>query len=73
MKHKWRFTEDTSLSIGLVIGLIGGILWLSHIAFLSESNAAAIDEVQKKQDSYASDIIDIKADLKYIRQRVDAP
>ena len=65
-------TEKTGLSITLVGLLIGGVLWLSHISFLSEGTARALEKVTVKQendsDIVKKDIAEIKSDIRVIKQ-----
>lgn len=42
-----KITENTTLSIGLVIVLVGGVFWFSSIYFKTDANAAAVTELVK--------------------------
>lgn len=45
-----KITENTTLSIGLVIAVVGGIYWLSFIAFETHANGAAIIDIQQSRE-----------------------
>lgn len=75
MRGIMKISENTSVTVGVVLVIIGGIFWLSRIAFVSESNAQSIQEIQIKQDEIQimrSDVVEIKNDIKWMKQRMDA-
>ena len=61
-------TEKTALSVGLVVIIMGGVIWLSNIFFLADNTAKALESVKVKQERYSDDISEIKADIKVIKQ-----
>jgi hypothetical protein len=63
--------EDAPISIGLVIIAMGGVLWLSKLYFLTETNAQTLNTVTQKQDRYSEDIAEIKADIKVIKSTLE--
>ena len=68
-----KFTEETLIPVSLVIVIIGGILWLSHIAEVAEATAKAQTTLQIKVDSIAeikTDVEVIKSDMKWIKENL---
>jgi hypothetical protein len=63
-------TENTKISVGLLIALMGGIAWLTSLHAITQSNATVIEKVQVKQDQYAADISDIKKDIAVIKSKI---
>lgn len=65
-------TEKTGISLTLVLTLVGGVLWLSHMFFLTESTAKAVEKVTVKQETDSAtvikDIAEIKSDIRVIKQ-----
>ena len=44
-----KITKDTSIAIGLIIPLVGGILWLSTLHAATTANSVAIEKIQLRQ------------------------
>ncbi len=60
-------SENTMIPIGVAVAVIGGgAFWLSTIYFKQESALASITEIKQTQSTYASDIVEIKEELKGI-------
>lgn len=41
--------KDSKIALGLLIPLVGGILWLSTLHAQTSANSLAIDEIKNKQ------------------------
>lgn len=46
----------------------GAIAWLTHIAWVSESNAEMLRVVMDKQDAYTESISEIRKDIAVIKR-----
>lgn len=69
-----KITEQTLLPISLIITLVGGITFVSYVAFEGASNAKAIDEIQKKQETIekiATDVAVIKTKVETIERSIE--
>jgi hypothetical protein len=66
-----KITENTPIALGMVVVLIGGIFWLSRVAFVTESNALSIQTISDKQERYLEDIQEIKSDVKIIKNKLE--
>jgi len=67
LKIKSAITENTTISISVVISLIGGIFWLTTLYAKAESTEKAVERVEIKQDSYNNHLLEIKEDLGLIK------
>jgi len=63
-----KITENTPIALGVVISAVGAIAWLTHIAWVSESNAEALKVVVGKQEVYTDSIAEIKKDIAVIKR-----
>lgn len=45
-------SENTGISISLVITMAGGLVWLSTLYYKTEAIAHSISRVERKQDQY---------------------
>ena len=64
-----KISEKTWVSLGLVITLLGGVVWLTTIWMQSEANARSIQKIEEKQttiDLIQTDIAVIKTKLEGI-------
>ncbi len=61
-------TENTAISIGLVVTLVGGIFWISSMFALASNTAEKAAKLEQKQDVVASDIAEIKLDIAVIKE-----
>lgn len=66
-----HITEKTSISIAIVIMLIGGAMGLSKIYFMAEAAAISVEKVSLKQERYNDDIADIRKDIAVIKNIVE--
>lgn len=56
-----KINEQTSISISLVVTLVGGIIWLSYIAFQTTANSSQIVEIKqsaKDELAYKKEVIE---------------
>lgn len=65
-------TENTKVSLALLIVILGGVSWLTKIYYMAEGTAQAMMKVQEKQDKYSEDIAKIKEDIAAIRGKVES-
>lgn len=49
---KAMITENTGISISLVISLAGGLVWLSTLYYKTEAMAQTVNRIEVKQDQY---------------------
>lgn len=69
-----RITNDTLIPLSLLFSLLGGIMFVSYVAFEGSSNAKAIDDIQKKQetiDKIATDVAVIKTKVETIERSIE--
>lgn len=71
-------SENSKITIGLLVAVIGGIVWVSKMYFLAESNASVLEKVQQKQEIYTTDIgairesiVKIQSDLDYLKKNLE--
>jgi len=60
--------ENTKVTVGVIVALIGGIVFITKSYVLSESNAASISELQQDQNRIIQDLAEIKADTRFMKQ-----
>lgn len=60
-------TENTTLSIGLMIVILGGAGFVTYTAFQSDANAKAVEKLDAKVEA----VIEMKADIAVIRAKVE--
>lgn len=63
---KQFITDQTGISIGLVLSFIGGVLWLSEMHAETIANAKALQEISEQQTEYNHNIIEINTRLSRI-------
>ena len=63
-----KITENTPIALGVVISAVGAIAWLTHIAWVSESNAENLKNVLQKQEVYTDNISEIRKDVAVIKR-----
>jgi hypothetical protein len=61
-------SENTKVTIGLIIAIVGGVVFVTKSYFLSESNAASITELQQDQSRIIQDLAEIKADTRFMKE-----
>lgn len=61
-------SENTKVTVGVIVALIGGIVFITKSYVLSESNAASISELQQDQNRIIQDLAEIKADTRFMKQ-----
>lgn len=71
-------SDDTKITLGIVVALLGGMGFVTSLAFQTNSNAAAIEKMQRssderneKLDQIATDIAVIKTKLGFIQKKLD--
>ena len=60
-------SEQSKVSISLVIALLGGASWITIIHVTGQSNAAELRDMKEK----VAEITEVKADIKIIRSDVE--
>ena len=65
-----KITENSLISLGLVSVLLGGVGWLTHLAWVSESNAEALQVVMDKQEVYNNRTAQIDQQLAVINEKL---
>ena len=63
MKVSQIISENTGISIGLVITLVGGIFWLSTIYFQGKANASAIEAIYQERGERRVEYLDTMKSL----------
>lgn len=61
-------SENTKVTLGLIIAMVGGVVFITKSYFLSESNASSITELQQDQNKIIQDLAEIKADTRFMKQ-----
>ena len=64
-------SENTKVTLSLLIAIIGGVFWLSKVYFLADSSASQISEIKQDQKRYMEDVAEMKADIHYIKQKME--
>ncbi len=65
-----KISEQTTVTIGIVIALLGGSVFISKIYFMSDATAYAVSEVKADQRKYFEDIAEIKRDVAIIKEKL---
>lgn len=65
-------SEKTSVSVGLLALIVGGMGWLTNINSTGIQNAEAITKIQDKQDTVAETLSDIRVRLGVIENNQQA-
>lgn len=68
LKDKMRnvINESTSISVGLLITLVGGIFWLSTLYAKTEATAKAVERIEIRQNKYNDTVGEINERLSRI-------
>ena len=70
-----KITEDTLIPLGKAIGilmvLVGGIGWLTNIAYSVAAHGKAIDDIRIAQIKYNEAVIEISRDLAVIKFQLE--
>jgi type II secretory pathway pseudopilin PulG len=61
-----KITESTAVSLGVVVALIGGVLWLGSINAQGQANSRAIEELKERQEAYLHTLQSIDSRLSHI-------
>jgi N-acetylneuraminic acid mutarotase len=61
-------SENSKVTIGLAIALLGGVAFVTRTYFMADSNAAAIEDLQKEQTNLARGLAEIGADTRFMKQ-----
>ena len=56
-------TEDTGVTIGLVIAIMGGVVWLTRVHFIGTTNRNAIE-------AQANQLADLKKESSLVLDRI---
>lgn len=62
--------ENTGLSIGLVIALIGGLFWLTNLWAKADTTAQAVIRIEANQQKYTDHLMMINQRLSKIEGRL---
>lgn len=60
-------SEETKVTVSLVLALIGGVAWLTKINYTAEAAAKSLSRVLDKQEQYAENMADIRKDIAVIK------
>ena len=69
-----RIDESTAVSITMVLAILGGVGFVTYVAFQSDATARAVEVLQKKQDNIdliVTDIAVIKTKLDSIEKHME--
>lgn len=66
-------SENTPISISLLISIIGGIVWISNISAKAESNSQAVHRIEENQREYTKNLQEINERLSRIEGRLGQP
>lgn len=72
MSHKLKtlLSEDTPITIGLLVIIIGGVLWLSSMDASGKANTKALDEIKMEQKLYLETVLSIDRRLANLEGRL---
>jgi hypothetical protein len=65
-----KITENTTITVGLLVVILGAVAWMTKIAFLAESAASMAAEVKTVQEKYLEDFVEVKTDVKWIKRKM---
>lgn len=65
--------KNTSITIGVLISVLGGAGWLTDLKFQGNANASAIKEAQLDQREYRETLTHILKWLSAIGQKLNVP
>lgn len=74
MRERTVISENTKITFGVVVVLIGFSAWLTSVYFQGDANAKSISEIKEKQsviETMSTDIALIKRDISEIRRTID--
>lgn len=65
-----KLNENTpiTLSLAVLVSVMGGVLWLSKVYFMAEASAISLERVSHKQEKYNEDIAELKKDVAIIKK-----
>lgn len=63
---KQMISENTPISIGLLMTIIGGIFWLTNLYAQTISNSNALHRIENNQDRYTQNLEQINMRLSHI-------
>lgn len=66
-----KLTEKTTISISLMLALLGGVFWLSTIYSQSVANAKALEKISVEQLNYNKNLEAINTRLSRIEGALD--
>jgi len=69
-KLKTLLSEDTPITIGLLVIIIGGVLWLSSMDASGKANTKALDEIKMEQKLYLETVLSIDRRLANLEGRL---
>lgn len=72
MTHKLKtlLSEDTPITIGLLVIIIGGVLWLSSMDASGKANTKALEDIKQEQKLYLETVLSIDRRLANLEGRV---
>lgn len=66
-----KITENTSVTLTVLIVIIGGVMWFQTLYSLASTTADKVAVIEARQDKYSDDIIDIKKALSRIEGKME--
>ena len=67
-----KLDENTKISVGIAIAVIGGgAVWLTNISFQTSANAKSLDSIDIRQLEYNKLVQSIEKDIAVIRTKVE--
>lgn len=63
-------SEKTPVTIGLVIAMLGGVIWLSTLYAKTVETSTELSRIESKQDQYDRDIKEISNHLSLIEGKL---
>ncbi len=71
MKALGKITEDTAVSISLLIVIIGGVFWLSTLYAKTNNTAEAVSRIEDKSQEYQKTVDEINLRLTRIEAKLE--
>lgn len=67
-----KLDENTKISVGIAIAVIGGgSAWMTSIALQTTANAKALESIEIRQIEYTESIQNIEKDVGIIKTKLD--